>query len=133
MSEMNVDLEKLIFDFLSKVDKATFLLEKKFGTRCILRLWRTYKIDRCGTVVGNITYELHGVGCIVYLPEVCVNFDYGINGRIDGFDAWRLYMYACELPNQYKKYTDKNVLDKEFEEYIQSGRLEKMEGTEDYL
>jgi len=133
MSERNLDLEQLIFDFLAKVEKSTALLEEKFGTRCILELWRTNKIERCGTIVGDITYELHGVGCAIYLPEACVDFDYGTDGRIDGFDVWRLYLLACELPQQYKKYTDKNVLKADFQNYIAAGFLEKMSGPTDYL
>lgn len=133
MSDRNLDLEQLILDFLSKVEKATTLLEAKFGTRCILRLWRTNKIEKCGTIIGNITYELHGVGCAVYLPEVCVDFDYGTDGRTDGVDVWRLYLFACELPQQYKKYTDKNVLKAEFQDYIAAGHLEKMSGPTDHL
>lgn len=126
MSCRNELLEQLIVDFLSKVDKATALFEKKFGTRCILRLWHTKKIERCGTVVDNITYELHGVGCAVYLPEACIDFDYGPDGRTDGFDVWRLYLLACELPHQYEKYTDQKVLKYDFEKYIEIGKVEKI-------
>ena len=126
MNKQNNNLEELILDFLSKVETATSLLERKFGTRCILKLWRSNQIERCGTITGNITYELHGVGCAVYLPEACIDFDYGTDGRTDGFDVWRLYLLACELPSQYKKYTDKKVLKAEFDEYIAIGKLEKM-------
>lgn len=126
MSYRNESLEQLVIDFLSKVDKATSLLEEKFGTPYILGLWRTNKIDQCGTVVGDITYELHGVGCAVYLPEVCIDFDYGPEGRTDGFDIWRLYVFACELPLKYKKYTNKKTLEAEFKEYIALGKFEKM-------
>ncbi|QJI41403.1 hypothetical protein HKK52_10905 [Pseudomonas sp. ADAK2] len=126
MSYRNELLEQLIIDFLSKVDKATELFEKKFGTRSILRLWRTKKIERCGTVMDNITYELHGVGCVVHLPEASIDFDYGPDGRIDGFDVWRLYLLACELPHQYEKYTDQQILKYDFEKYIEIGKLEKI-------
>jgi hypothetical protein len=133
MNHRNILLEQLIVDFLSKVDKATSLLEEKFGTRCILRLWRTNKIERCGTIVDNITYELHGVGCAIRLPEVCIDFDYGPNGRTDGFDVWRLYMYACELPLKYQKYTDKKLLTAEFEDYISTGKIEEISPGTDGL
>ncbi|MHC8298847.1 DUF6896 domain-containing protein [Pseudomonas sp. ZS1P83] len=129
MNYRNESLEQLIFDFLSMVDKATSLLEEKFGTRCILRLWRTNKIERCGTVVGDVTYELHGVGCAVYFPDLCIDFDYGPEGRTDGFDVWRLYIFACELPLKYKKYTDKAVLESEFKQYVAIGKVEKMSNS----
>ncbi|MGL6244989.1 DUF6896 domain-containing protein [Pseudomonas sp.] len=126
MSYRNQSLEQLIFDFLSMVDKATALLEEKFSNRCILRQWRTNEIERCGTIIGDITYELHGVGCAVYFPDTCIDFDYGPDGRTDGFDVWRLYIFACELPTKYKKYTDSKVLEAEFREYLQLGKFEKM-------
>ena len=129
----NEPLEQLIIDFLSKVDKATALLEEKFGSRCILRLWRTNKIERCGIIVDNITYELHGVGCAVHLPEACIDFDYGANGRTDGFDVWRLYIYACELPLKYKKYTDQKTLQADFEKYISTGKIEEISPGTDEL
>ncbi|WP_422396291.1 DUF6896 domain-containing protein [Pseudomonas trivialis] len=50
------------------------------------------------------------MGCSVYLPEVCVDFDYGPDGRLDGFDLWRLYVYACELPKNIKNTTIKICL-----------------------
>ena len=133
MINRNEKLEQLILEFLSKVDAATALLEEKFGTRCILRLWRTNKIERCGTIIDDITYELHGVGCAVYLPDVCIDFDYGVDGRIDGFDVWRLYLLACELPDQYEKYTDRKVLTADFKEYIAEGKLEEMVPSTDKL
>jgi hypothetical protein len=126
MSQKKELLEHLIVDFLSKVEKAAALLEAKFGTRCILRLWHTKKIERCGTIIGSVTYELHGVGCAVYLPEACIDFDYGPEGRTDGFDIWRLYLLACELPKQYEKYTDIKLLRADFEEYIKQEKLEKI-------
>ncbi|MCS3839753.1 hypothetical protein HNR03_004367 [Pseudomonas sp. JAI111] len=126
MNCSNESLDQLIFDYLFMVDKATALLEEKFGSRCILRLWRTNKIERCGTIIGDITYELHGVGCAVYFPDLCVDFDYGPDGRTDGFDVWRLYIFACELPTKYKKYADKKVLETDFNGYLTLGKFERM-------
>lgn len=122
-------LEQLIRDLISKVDMATLLLEDKFGSRCIMELWRTHQIERCGSINEEITYELHGVGCAVHFPGLTVDFDYGENGRIDGFDVWRLYLLACELPLQYKKYTDIKALTLEFDEYIARKKVKKMSST----
>lgn len=44
------------------------------------------KIPQRGFVTDGVTYELHGVGCSVYLSEICVDFDYGPDERVDGFD-----------------------------------------------
>jgi len=130
MNKKDKSLEDLIHDFLSKVDSATSLLEKKFGTRNILRLWRSNQIPRCGDITDSTQYELHGVGCIVHFTTESVNFDYGSNSRIDGFDVWRLYIYASDRPSKYKKYCDKKTVEKEFKEYIASGRIEKMSASD---
>lgn len=65
-----------------------------------------------------MTYELHGIGCGVYLSELCIDFDYGPDERIDGVDSWRLYMHTREVPHKYKKHTDKELLDLELSEYL---------------
>lgn len=122
-------LENLITEYLSQVKKATDLLERTFGTKNILGLWRAKKIPQRGLLTEDITYELHGVGCSVYLSNICVDFDYGPDERIDGFDPWRLYMYACEVPNKYKKYTNKASLENDFNEYLKLGKAKRISGS----
>jgi hypothetical protein len=126
MKTADKNLEDLITDFLSKVEIGTELLQKKFGTRNILRLWRSKQIERCGEITDEIQYELHGVGCAIHFPSESVDFDYGSNSRIDGFDVWRLYIYALDRPLIYEKYCDKKTLEKEFKEFISLNRIEKM-------
>ncbi len=122
-------LENLIAEYLAHVKKATGLLEQSFGTKNILRLWHSKQIPRRGAVTQDVTYELHGIGCSVFLSEICVDFDYGPDERVDGFDAWRLYMYACEVPSRYEKYTVKKFLEREFSEYLKKGKAQKITGS----
>lgn len=122
-------LEDLIAEYLAQVKKATDLLECSFGTKNILRLWRSKKIPQRGLVTDDVTYELHGIGCRVYLSEICVDFDYGPDGRVDGFDPWRLYTYACEVPRRFKKYTDRESLEREFDDYLKKGKAQKINGS----
>ncbi len=75
---------------------------------------------------------MHGVGCAIHFPTESVDFDYGSNSRTDGFDIWRLYMYADDRPMVYKKYCDKKTLEKEFWEYVSAQKIEKM-SAEDNL
>ncbi|OIN52159.1 hypothetical protein BFL40_14180 [Pseudomonas costantinii] len=42
---------------------------------------------------------------------------------------WRLYMYACELPRKYKKYTNKEFLEHDFNEYLKQGKAKKIPGS----
>ncbi|MFJ5284768.1 DUF6896 domain-containing protein [Pseudomonas rustica] len=130
MKNTDTSLEELITDFLSKVDYGTELLRKKFGTRNILRLWRSKQIERCGEITNGVEYELHGIGCAIHFPSESVDFDYGSNDRIDGFDVWRLYIYASDRPLKYKKYCDQKIVENEFNEYIALGRIEKMSASD---
>ena len=122
-------LEDLISEYLEEVEKATNLLELSFGTKNILGLWRSKQIPQRGKLSDDATYELHGIGCRVYISEKCIDFDYGPDGRIDGFDSWRLYIYACEVPKKYKKYTNKTTLEREFSEYVEKGKAKKIQGS----
>ncbi|UII73788.1 hypothetical protein LVW35_11670 [Pseudomonas sp. HN11] len=122
-------LENLITEYLAQVKKVTDLLEHSFGTKNILRLWRSKKIPQRGSVTDDITYELHGIGCRVYLAEICIDFDYGPDDRIDGFDPWRLYIYACELPRKYKRFTKRDCLAHDFNEYLKLGKAKKIPGS----
>lgn len=124
-------LELLITDFLSKVDEGTKLLEEKFCNRNILRLWRSGQIERCGQITNGIQYELHGVGCAIHFPSESVDFDYGSNNRINGFDVWRLYIYALDRPLLYKYYSDMKTLEKEFKELVSLKIIEKMSPPDD--
>lgn len=75
-------LEDLITDFLTKEDSGTRLLEEYFGTRNIRRLWHTKAIKRCGTITGDVRYELHGIGRFIHLLKETVDFDYGLTVKL---------------------------------------------------
>ncbi|MCV2220511.1 DUF6896 domain-containing protein [Pseudomonas mercuritolerans] len=126
MSEQSETLEILINDFIAMVESSTLVFEKKFGTRDIRRLWRTKAIKRCGRVTRGVKYELHGIGCRINLSTGSVDFNYGPNGEINGFDVWRLYNFARERPSKYKKYCDKKIIEKELEEYINLKKIKKL-------
>ncbi|WP_372339936.1 hypothetical protein [Pseudomonas sp. P7548] len=69
------------------------------------------------------------MGCRVYISEICIDFDYDPDDRVDGFDLWRLFIYACELPEKYKQYTDREFLENDFNEYLKLGKAKKTPGA----
>lgn len=119
-------LDALINDFIAMVETSTLIFEEKFGTRDIRRLWYTKAIKRRGRVTRGVKYELHGIGCRINLSTGTVDFDYGPNGEINGFDICRLYFFACERPSKYRKYCDKKIIEKEFAEYIDLKKIKKI-------
>lgn len=56
--------------------------------------WVALDIPQIGELSGGIPYFKHGYGCAVHLPGAKVDFDFGLNGEIDGFNASRLIGYA---------------------------------------
>jgi hypothetical protein len=66
---------------------------------------------------------------MIEYPEYCVDFDFGPNGRTDGFDAWRLYNYACEFPEKHAKYTNFATVESELNQYIQENMVKKMDNS----
>jgi hypothetical protein len=125
----NKELESLIFDFLTAVEDSLVLLERQFGSRSLLALWREKKIEQRGELRHGISYQLHGKGCMIEYPEFCIDFDYGPNERTDGFDAWRLYNYACEFPEKHKKYTDIKIVEAELAQYEQMQKIRKLKNS----
>ncbi|WP_256220946.1 hypothetical protein [Pseudomonas sp. CHM02] len=121
-------LETLILEYLGQVNKTTELLEQPFGTKKILGLWNSKKIPQ-RSAVTDMTYELHSIGCHVYLSDRCIDFDCDPDDRVDGFNLWRLYIYACELARKHKKYTDKEYLTHEFNDYLKLGKAKKIPGA----
>lgn len=126
---INKDLESLIFDFLSAVKTSLQLLEDRFGSRSLHQLLHDKKIAQRGEIFKGVSYQLHGNGCMIEYPEHCVDFDFGPNGRTDGFDAWRLYNYACEFPEKYAKYTNLATVKLELNKYIQEDMIKKTDNS----
>lgn len=56
--------------------------------------WAGLDIPQSGELKGQIRYYKHGYGCAVHFPGNVVDFDFGSNGEINGFDAWRLVGFA---------------------------------------
>lgn len=63
--------------------------------------WVRSKVPQRGQLEGGVAYEKHGVGCIVYLPQGEVDFDFGKHGEIDGVDPWRLYLFSSRESSRY--------------------------------
>ena len=55
-------------------------------------------------------YFFHGIGCAVHIsPNEVVDFDYGNNGGIDGFDHWRLWSFVEARKSKCRGVTSEDV------------------------
>ncbi len=107
---MNHKLNSIILDFQGKVEKACSLLREHLQTDEP----HIYKPDvgQYGVLGDKYKYFYHGAGCRVHLTEdEVIDFDFGVNGRIDGFDQWRLKSFVDDRTDQYPDISSENIKD----------------------
>ena len=105
---MTQNLQKLISLFLAKVREAEDIMKANFNIEEPM-CYRQAGIARVGQI-GTYSYSFHGIGCRFRFGEFNVDYDYAENGRIDGFDLWRLSRFGEQF--------------EEFKDYISSGEIE---------
>ena len=120
---MNSGLAKLIADYQMSVFDAVSLLKKSgIPLPTSNTEWTGVDIPARGMLEGGVPYFKHGYGCAVRLPGNSVDFDFGANGEIDGFDSWRLASYAGERISQYG-FEDEAAMRACFKSEIEAGSL----------
>lgn len=97
---MNQKLARLIADYQASVREAVRLMQQSgIPLPATNNDWVGTDIPQRGALANGVPYFKHGYGCAVSLPGGAVDFDFGENGEIDGFDAWRLAGFAgARLP-----------------------------------
>ncbi|MBA6362404.1 hypothetical protein H4J56_18880 [Colwellia sp. BRX8-4] len=125
---MNSELRKIISDFQNKVEEANELL-KKFLDTDKPHNWGV-SIEQVGMLGGKHKYFFHGVGCKVEISKKnVVDFDYGSNGRIDGFDEWRLCGFVNTRKKQYPNVQESHIK-QWFQEAIEAKEIKKADSRE---
>src|SRR5260221_14498715 len=98
---MRPDMRALISEYQQKVSEACRLLRARFHVDGdLLRAWHQKTVPDCGWLDDerSIRFRFHGIGCRVTFGHVEVDFDFGPEGRHDGFDGWRLGSFAATVP-----------------------------------
>jgi len=122
---MNRNLKNLVDDYLEDVAKGVELLKGLTPGKSPLEAWKDKDIPQKGSLSGGVEYELHGIGCLLVYKDYDVDFDFGPEERIDGFDLWRLTQYVSERGDKYAVYSDSNKLKQDFEQAEKEGYIEK--------
>ena len=92
---MNSNLRCLILAYQSAVCEVLALMQGSGIKQPITNIeWVCMDIPQLGKLIGGIPYFKHGFGCKVKLPRGAVDFDFGEQGQINGFDLWRLLDFA---------------------------------------
>ena len=98
-SLMDKQLAQLISDYQLAVGAAVLLMSNSgIEIPSSSSGWLDLDIPAHGELNSGIRYYKHGYGCKVYLSEGAVDFDFGRQGQIDGFDEWRLWNFCQSRP-----------------------------------
>ena len=120
---MDSRLGKLINEYLAAVRAAASLLvEAGIALPESARAWCVNGIPGTGVLRGGISYCKHGYGCEVRLESGSVDFDFGREGEIDGFDVWRLADFAADRLDSFG-FTSRDELDAVFADAVSGGEI----------
>lgn len=122
---MRPELRSLILDYQARVAQACRLIRERLGLtidnpfQCV-----EPSVPRRGWLddAQTISYMFHGIGCRVMFGKVEVDFDFGPGGRFDGFDAWRLSLFAKTV-RKYSAFADDGRLRPELNTLLAAGEL----------
>ena len=70
--------------------------------------WREAGLPRQGDLPGSptLSYAFHGIGLEVTCGDEHIDFDFGFDGRTDGFNDWWLGRFASEHFDEFAEFTD---------------------------
>lgn len=126
-NKMNEQLNRLITLFLQKVLLAEKIMKEKHNVEQPM-YWRQNDIPRVG-VIDQYSYEFHGIGCCFDFGELAVDYDYGDQGRVDGFDLWRLTIFGEQI-NDFQNYIESGEITSDFNSCIKTGEI--MQSGDEY-
>ena len=122
---IETQLNDLIDLFISKVKEAESLMKQYMGVEHPFE-WRQNGIPQTGEFLdGHYKYYFHGIGCAFHIENEVIDYDYGHEGRIDGFDLWRLSGYG-EEHQDFKDYIESGKIKIDFDKAIESGDIRKL-------
>ena len=109
---MDKQLAQLISDYQLAVGTAVLLMSNSdIEIPSNSSGWLDLDIPANGELNNGIRYYKHGYGCKVHLSEGEVDFDFGRQGQIDGFDDWFLWKFCQGRSNTYAFATQQALFD----------------------
>lgn len=115
--------QTLIRDYLAAVYRVVSALRAGFGYHDLLRARGQRKIPKEG-VINGVEFSFHGIGCRAVVDGLEVDFDFGVDDRIDGFEAWRLWRFAEQQPETYPQFRQVEDVKKAMERLERTGEIE---------
>ena len=89
-------LVELIEGFCAAVLSLSGMVCRAFSVQDLLAGVKSKRIPRAAKLENGIEFQFHGRGCRIWDSRTWVDFDFLPDGKLDGFDAWRLYWFIEE-------------------------------------
>ncbi|WP_437576750.1 DUF6896 domain-containing protein [Sorangium sp. So ce887] len=127
MNEVNQEtvMLHLVCRYIATTTRLATQLRGELGVHDLLGAVNNRVFPRTGHLKDGASYHFHGVGCSVETPTLCVDFDFGPNGRVDGFDAWRLRAFAEQSPDD-SQFHDLKVVEAALRDLETRGIVKKL-------
>ena len=117
-------INDLIKDFQQTAKLVANKFYEKYGTKELVLACNSDKtIPRQGSFDIIKNYAFHGCGLCAQLANAKIDFDFGDNDRVDGFDAWRLKAFADSKPKLYQMFNTEKIIQIELDRLEQSGLI----------
>lgn len=122
-SDLSKDLLRLISEYQLHVLGFVNGFRRRFGVDDFLGTLHRGDVPERGTLDDRYEtrYEFHGVGCRFSSERGDVDFDFGPEGRYDGFDGWRLLILAQSRPEDYPTLQRLDVVESVLGELVTDG------------
>jgi hypothetical protein len=120
---MTDDVLVLIASYVAAVRGALVAIEAHLRTTSLLDTVRENPELRSGALDSTTTYAFHGVGCCVMRGDRTIDFDFGPNGAVGGFDAWRLWLFAEGDPKGFPRLQDRELIEAELRKLCADGAI----------
>jgi hypothetical protein len=128
-----MSLIELIQDYITMTTTAASQLRRELGTNDLLQGWHQRQYPQHGRLGDGAEYHFHGIGCCVERGDVEVDWDFGPDGRADGFDTWRLWRFAKQFPTKYPEFQDRKALSDGLARLTAEGTVCSSEVEHDHL
>lgn len=127
---------ELIYKYQSRVKEAIELFDRYKGLKQPQhpQEWQI-AIPQTGYLDPDdrISYFLHGYGCCVHLRSGRVDWDFGEEGQIDGFDLWHLHEFVNKGTQNFTEFKNEETLKSVFAEAELLGLIYKSNNYLYYL
>jgi len=133
---MNENLRELISLFNQAQKKAVEILEEHF--ECPRPITTNDYVFRCVPIIRNRNYEAggfkirpHGYGMEIDVGGAIIDFDFGANGELNGFDDWRLFNFV-EVNKLETSLNTEDKIEDAIESAMEAGEIMKSRGLNYY-